>query len=63
MFHGNHLVHQHIDEGQIRYTSWDDRVMTYEQTITYDQAVIVMKYQGEGMHERTFHIPLQESKP
>ena len=57
------FVHQHIDEGQIRYTSWDDRVMTYEQTITYDQAVIVMKYQGEGMHERTFHIPLQESKP
>lgn len=57
------FVHQHIDEGQIRYTSWDDRVMTYEQTIAYDQAVIVMKYQGEGMHERTFQIPLQESKP
>ena len=55
-------VHQHMFEPEIR-TSWDDTVMAYEQTIAYDQVILVMKYRRERMVERTFDIPLQESKP
>lgn len=55
-------VHQHMFEPEIR-TSWDDTVMPYEQTIAYDQVILIMKYRGEGMAERTFDIPLQESQP
>lgn len=55
-------VHQHMFEPEIR-TSWDDTVMTYEQAIPYDQMILIMKYQGEGMQERTFEIPLEKSLP
>ena len=56
-------VHQHMDVPETITTSWDDTMMAYEQMISYDQVILMMKYQGEGKAERTFVIPLQESKP
>ena len=56
-------VHQHMDVPETIMTSWDDTMMAYEQMISYDQVILMMKYQGEGKAERTFVIPLQESKP